>query len=64
MYRAEFERMPGGNPDQLPQNGLWRVVIYEDDRFVRSDKEYLPYSTAKRLAEDLNYQFKGKGKGA
>lgn len=66
MYRAEIERMPNGNPDQLPQSGLWRVVIYEGERFVRSDREYITYSMARKLAEELDYQFgtKRKAKGA
>lgn len=63
MYRAEIERMPGGSPDQLPTSGLWRVMIYEDERFVRSDKDNITYAMAKRLAEDLNFQFTGKRKG-
>lgn len=49
------------NPlDRVPRTGLWKVVIYEGDRFVRTDKEYLIISVAERLAEELNYQFTGK----
>jgi len=33
MYRAEVERMPG---DNAWQSGLWNVVIYEGQRFVRT----------------------------
>lgn len=62
MYRAEFERMPGGSPDQLPQSGLWRVMIYEDERFIRTDREHITYAMAKKLAEELNFQFTGKRK--
>jgi hypothetical protein len=51
--RAEIERMPGGSPDQLPTSGLlWRVMIYEEERFVRSDKDNITHAMAKRLAED------------
>lgn len=62
MYRAEIERMPGGNPGQLPTSGLWRVMIYEEERFVRSDKDNITHAMATRLAEDLNYHFTGKRK--
>ena len=51
--------MPGGT-DQLPQSGMWRVVIYEGERFVRSDREWITYAMAKRLVEELNYQFIGR----
>lgn len=66
MFRAIVERMPGSNPDQMPHSGLWRVVIYEGERFVRSDREYITYSMAQRLAEELNFQLalKPKAKGA
>lgn len=58
--------MPDGSPDQLPQTGLWKVVIYEGERFVRSDRDNLTYAMARRLAEELNYHFgqKRKAKGA
>lgn len=66
MFRAEIQRMPGGSPDQLAHTGLRKVVIYEGERFVRSDRENITYSMARRLAEELNYQFgrKRKAKGA
>ena len=63
MYRAEIERMPGGSPDQLPTSGLWRVMIYEEERFVRSDKDNITHAMATRVAENLNFQFTGKRKG-
>jgi hypothetical protein len=46
--------------------GLFKVVIYEGERFVRTDKENMIISVAERLAEELNYQFghKRKGRGA
>ena len=42
---------------RMPGSGLWKVVIYEGERFVRTDKDYLIVSVAERLAEQLNYQF-------
>ena len=57
MFRAEVERMPGGSLDQLPRSGLWKVVIYEDERFVRTDREWITYSMAKSLAEEFNCKF-------
>jgi hypothetical protein len=57
MYRAEVEVMPTNPPDRLPRTGLWKVVIYEAQRFVRTDKENLIISVAEKLAEELNYQF-------
>lgn len=52
--------------DRIPRSGLWKVVIYEGERFVRTDKDYMVISVAEKLAEELNYQFghKRKGKGA
>jgi hypothetical protein len=38
-------------------------MIYEDERFVRSDKDNITHAMARRLAEDLNYEFTGKRKG-
>lgn len=66
MYRAEVEPMPTNPPDRLSGTGLWKVCIYEDERFVRTDKENLIISVAERLAEELNYRFghKKKGRGA
>jgi hypothetical protein len=66
MYRAEVEPMPENPTDRLPFTGLWKVVIYEGERLVRTDREYITHSIAKRLAEDLNYTFsiKTKAKGA
>ncbi len=60
MYRAEVQPMATNPLDRVPRTGLWKVVIYEGDRFVRTDKEYLIISVAERLAEELNYQFTGK----
>lgn len=65
MFRAEVEPMLTNPPDRLPRTGLWKVVIYEDDRFVRTDKEYIIISKAERIAEELNYMFGNKkAKGA
>jgi len=35
-------------------------MIYEDERFVRTDREHITYAMAKKLAEELNFQFAGK----
>jgi hypothetical protein len=40
--------------ERLPETGLWKVVICEDATLVRTDKEYLTHSMAKKLAEDFN----------
>lgn len=40
--------------DRVPYTSLYRVVVCEDDRFVRADKDYVPYPQAKRIAQDLN----------
>lgn len=63
MYRAEVEPMQ--DDDRIPRSGLWKVVIYEGERFVRTDKENMVISVAEKLAEELNYQFGSKkiGKG-
>lgn len=61
MYRAEVEPMQ--NDDRIPRKGLWKVVIYEGERFVRTDKDNLIISVAERLAEELNYQFGHERKG-
>lgn len=60
MFRAEVEPMPTNPQDRVPRSGLWKVVIYENERFVRTDKENMVISVAKRLAEELNYQFGNK----
>jgi len=56
MYRAEVEPM---SPDAelIPRMGLFKVVIYEGDRFVRTDKDNAIIFVAERRAEELNYQF-------
>jgi hypothetical protein len=56
MYRAEVEPMDP-NADLIPRMGLFKVVIYEGDRFVRTDKENVIISVAEKFAEELNYQF-------
>jgi hypothetical protein len=43
--------------------GLFKVVIYQGERFVRTDKENMIISVAEKLAEELNYQFGNKRKG-
>jgi hypothetical protein len=61
-YRAEVEPMPRNPPDRVPRTGLWKVVIYEGERFVRSDQENVIISVAERVAEQLNYDFGHKHK--
>jgi len=63
MYRAEVEPMPDNPPDRVPYTGLWKVVIYEDERLVRSDKEYISYFEAKSLSKQLNGMLNIKSKG-
>ena len=62
MCRAEIEPM---SPDAnlIPRMGLFKVVIYQGERFVRTDKENMIISVAEKLAEELNYQFGNKRKG-
>ena len=66
MYCAEVEPMSSNPPDWVARSGLWKVAIYEGERFVRTDKENMIISVAEKLAEELNYQFghKRKGRGA
>ena len=61
MYRAEVEPMSNDH-DVIPRMGLYKVVIYEGERFVRTDKENMIISVAEKLAEELNYQFGHKRK--
>jgi hypothetical protein len=60
MYRAEVEPMPSNPPDRVARTGLWKVAIYEGDRFVRTDKENMIISVAEKRAEQLNYEFGNK----
>ena len=66
MYRAEVEPMSDNPPDRVPHTGLWKVVIYEGERFVRTDKDYITHSQAQRIADEINAKLdiKRKGKGA
>ena len=64
MYRAEVEPMLSNPPDRVPRTALWKVVIYEEERFVRTDKERIVISEAERIAEKLNYEFGNKAKAA
>jgi hypothetical protein len=65
MYRAEVEPMRA-DAKLIPRMGLYKVVIYEGERFVRTDKDNMVISVAEKLAEKLNLEFghKKKGKGA
>jgi hypothetical protein len=42
MYRAEVEPM-SRDADLIPRMGLYKVLIYEGERFVRSDQENMAY---------------------
>ena len=57
MFRAEIEPMPSNPTDRVPYTGLYKVVIYEGDRVVRTDKENISYSEAERAAREWNGQF-------
>jgi hypothetical protein len=61
MYRAEIE--PMSQDDRIPFSGLYKVVIYEGERFVRTEKDLIAYPEAKRIARDLNGRFGVKSKG-
>jgi hypothetical protein len=61
MYRAEVEPMK--EDDRIPRMGLYKVVIYEGDRFVRTDKDNMVFSVAEKLANELNYQFGNNKRG-
>ncbi|MGI9166468.1 MAG: hypothetical protein ACR2G5_08795 [Pyrinomonadaceae bacterium] len=58
MFHAEVEPMPSNPEDRVPRTGLWKLVIYEDERLVRTDKEYITISEAERLADDFNTKLK------
>lgn len=65
MFRAAFEPMPDNPPDRVPDTGLWRVIIFDQNgKFIRSDREYITYFEAKKLSEDLNARFSIKSKAA
>jgi len=66
MFRAAVEPMPSNPPDRVPPTGLWKVTIYEGERFMRTATDNVVISEAERLAEKLNYEFgnKTKAKGA
>ena len=54
--------MPSNPPARVPRTGLWRVTIYEGERFVRTDRDSIVISEAERLAEKLNHEFGNKTK--
>lgn len=56
--------MPENPPDRVPYTGLYKVVIYEGERFVRTERDSIAYPEAKRLAGDLNERFNIKAKSA
>jgi hypothetical protein len=66
MFRADVEPMPENPPERLPYTGLWKVVIYEGERLVRTDREHITHSKATKIAREMNLQFgrKRRAKGA
>ncbi|MEP6741003.1 MAG: hypothetical protein ABJB61_00785 [bacterium] len=56
--------MPTNPEDRVPRTGLWKVVIYEDERFVRTEKEYIVISEAEQIAKDFNGRWNSKAKAA
>lgn len=62
MYRAEIEPMSENPPDRVPYTGLYKVVIYEGERFVRTERDRIAYPEAKRLAKELNGRLNIKSK--
>ena len=64
MFSAEIEPMPTNPEDRIPFSGLYKVVIYEGERFVRTEKDLIAYPEAKRIARNLNGTFGVKVKGA
>jgi hypothetical protein len=63
MFRAEIEPMPENASDRVPYTGLYKVVIYEGQRFVRTERDRIAYPEAKRLARDLNGKLNIKARG-
>jgi hypothetical protein len=49
--------MPQNPLDRVPRTGLWKVVIYEKDRLVRTHKDYIVIAEAERIANKLNSEF-------
>jgi hypothetical protein len=60
MFRAEIEPMSPKPPDQVEYTGLWKVVIYEGKRFVRTGKERISYREAEQIADQLNAELSVK----
>ena len=49
--------------DLIPRMGLFKVVIYQGERFVRTDKENMIISVAEKLAEEFELSIWNKRKG-
>jgi hypothetical protein len=60
MFRAEIEPMSPNPPGQVEYTGLWKVVIYEGKRFVRTGRERISYREAEQIADRLNAEFSVK----
>jgi hypothetical protein len=65
MFRAEVQPMPENQPDRVYTSGLWKVVIYEGERLVRTDQERITYLKANKIAREMNFRFglKKKARG-
>jgi hypothetical protein len=59
MFRVEIEPM-SPKPDQVEYTGLWKVVIYEGKRFVRTGKERISYREAEQIADQLKAELSVK----
>jgi hypothetical protein len=59
MFRVEIEPM-SPKPDHVEYTGLWKVVIYEGKRFVRTGKERITYREAEQIADQLNAELSVK----
>jgi hypothetical protein len=60
MFRTEIEPMSPKPLDQVEYTGLWKVVIYEGKRFVRTGKERISYREAEQIADQLNAEMSVK----
>jgi hypothetical protein len=64
MFRAEVEPMPTNPIDRVPYTGLFKVVIYEGERLVRTERDRIAYPEAKRLAKEVNARLNVRRAGA
>ena len=50
-------RIAGPTPISDP---YWKVVIYEGERSVRTEREHITYHMATKIARELSFQFGAK----